>query len=266
MQPIILSSWSFHEALYRGEMRLWGVPRAAARLGFDAVELQDLFLWPYGNRLLRALRRLGGFGPSPPGREYDPALLGRVETGLQQAGVRCLVWDADTEFGAAATFDRVGYAQQAMFAAARMGASLVRVTVDPSSVDEAVDALRALLPLAIRLRLRLAVENHDVETAALLAVVERVGSERVGICLDFGNVPSQAAFETMAPYAIHAHAKCYTFDDKGKEPDIPYGERLRALRVAGYEGALSIEYEGDGRPGAAITAARDLILRFSQTP
>ena len=264
--PISLSSWSFHEALYSGHMRLWDVPVAAARLGFQTVELQDLFLCPFGNRVLRAFRRLRGFGSSPPDREYDPKIINRLTTALRQNGVHCHVWDADPEFGAhTPNFEPVAYTIQAMHTASRLGASIVRITIDHDAVghavQKAVDPIQRLISLAERLDIRLAVENHSPKTDPhqMVHLIQAINSPYVGVCLDFGNIQSQADFAMLAPYTIHVHAKCYEFNAAGQETTIPFDQRFQALVDIGYQGSIAIEYEGDGSPEDAIQTARVLI-------
>ena len=74
-------------------------------------------------------------------------------------------------------------------------------------------ALALAEPVARRLGAYLAVENHqDFEMHELLALVKKVASKHVGICLDTGNnlalleVP-MAVVEALAPYAFTVHLK-----------------------------------------------------------
>jgi sugar phosphate isomerase/epimerase len=97
-----------------------------------------------------------------------------------------------------------------------------------------------------------------------------VNHDNFGLLVDMGNFAcvdenSQTAVSRVAPYAVHAHAKdmhlksgMYTRPDgwgttrggnyfKGAiigEGDIPVKQCLKALKRAGYDGYLSIEYEG----------------------
>ncbi len=104
--------------------------------------------------------------------------------------------------------------------ARRVGSPFVRVIVDGGgsepSPDECVALLRPLLPRFAAAGIRLAIENHDRFTAAALAgVVEALGSELVGVCLDtvnsFGALEGPAAVvERLAPYALNLHVKDFT--------------------------------------------------------
>ncbi len=80
-------------------------------------------------------------------------------------------------------------------------------------LDEAVRTLKAASPLARDLGIKFAVENHgglDLLARELRAIVEEVGFDTVGVCLDTGN-PAYAAedpvltAEILAPYVISSH-------------------------------------------------------------
>ncbi len=104
--------------------------------------------------------------------------------------------------------------------ARRLGASFVRVVVDSKghepSPEECVALLRPLLPRFADVGVKLAIENHDRFASATLArIVEDLGREQVGICLD--TVNSFGALEgpeivvlTLAPYTLNLHVKDFT--------------------------------------------------------
>jgi sugar phosphate isomerase/epimerase len=271
---LAVSSWAFHQPLYAGQMRLWDIPFAARRLGFDLLELQDLFLWPYGSRVFWAIRRLTNPpSPAPPDRFYDPALLRRVAESRYQADVIGLVaWDCDPELGRPGEFHRAqAYIRLALQTARNLDADILRITIDHEVVGDNVGpvvvTLKTLVVDAGRLGVRMALENHGKtpHAAHLIDIVKEVNSPWLGICLDFGNfAPGQANadFERLAPYAIHAHAKSYDFDSDGEETTIPYAHRIETLKAAGYDGVISIEYEGDGEPVQGINQTRALIERY----
>lgn len=89
----------------------------------------------------------------------------------------------------------------------------VRLDFDPAVYDDAVVALKKLVPVLKRYRIRLALENHEYETSEeLVRVIKKVNSPWIGLHYDFGNPmmvweePVQAA-ERMAPYTITTHFK-----------------------------------------------------------
>jgi sugar phosphate isomerase/epimerase len=94
-------------------------------------------------------------------------------------------------------------------------------------------------PVLRKHHLRLAIENHKGWRAAEQAAwMNRVGSEYVGVCYDFGNNISlcetpQQTFQLLAPLAIFCHIK-----DMAVEPytdgfllsEVPFGEGILDLK------------------------------------
>jgi sugar phosphate isomerase/epimerase len=135
-------------------------------------------------------------------------------------------------------------------------------------VGRAVDALRAVLPAAMMGGIKLAIENHfglSANTDALVEIVTALKSQHVGVCLDLGNFREgevDRGLEMLAPHAIHVHAKSYSFDLDGEETKINYRTAFQTLRAAGYDGLVSIEFEGDGNPAEGIRKTRALIEKY----
>lgn len=79
--------------------------------------------------------------------------------------------------------------------------------------DRASHSLGLASPVAARHGVRLAVENHkDWRADELLAVLKKVGDDRVGICLDTGNSMAlledpMEVVEALAPRSITTHFK-----------------------------------------------------------
>ncbi len=109
----------------------------------------------------------------------------------------------------------VEHATEMIALARRLGAGLVRFVVDgpdhhPGAGD-VVRVLRAIVPMLEGERI--GIENHDRFPAATLrSIVEQVGSDRVGICLDTAN--SLGAGEglatvvaELAPWTVNLHIK-----------------------------------------------------------
>lgn len=113
----------------------------------------------------------------------------------------------------------VGAGQLATYLAlaVRLGSPLVRVVVDAAghhpSPSEVVDLLRPHRAAFVDAGVVLAVENHDRFPAAVLArVVEELGTDWVGVCLDTAN--SLGALEgpaavvpVLAPLTVNLHVK-----------------------------------------------------------
>lgn len=166
---VAVSSWSWHAPFYEGRLYLHDVPHEAARLGFQAVELNDFMLAPprFGRvrALLFKLARAAlhtlrppvetGAPTPPPARlaqvqsllaafshRHTPAIpdelirythqnLRRVRQALDESGVQCLVWTVNSDF---CTPDTVWawqerYLHWGLAAAQTLGATRLRLTL-----------------------------------------------------------------------------------------------------------------------------------------
>lgn len=104
--------------------------------------------------------------------------------------------------------------------AASLGSPILRLVADAPDRDPSVAELAAhLQPLVLDLRaagITLAIENHDRLTALqILELLERLGGESVGVCLDtvnsFGALEGpEVVVETLAPWTVNLHLKDFT--------------------------------------------------------
>lgn len=269
---IAVSSWSFHADLYAGKLHLSDMPFRAYDLGYRAVELQDLFLWP---RPPGRLRRLFGRKADPivPG-QYDRKALLRTHLNRHRSGTKLVCWSIDSDLTSEDVTAQKAYLASAIEAAHFISAPILRLTLggeknDRAGYDRATDLVRNVLPVVMAFDLKIAIENHgglSGDPATLIEFVTQFHSPQVGVCLDFGNFdePSSAekSIELLAPHAIHVHAKSRAFKDTGEEATIDYRACLSALKAAKYAGAISIEYEGDGDAATGIHKTRALIEKY----
>ena len=123
--------------------------------------------------------------------------------------------------------------------------------------DRAFHSLSLAAPVVARHDVRLAVENHkDWRSDELIAILGRVGSDHVGVCLDTGNSMAlledpMETVEALAPFAFTTH-----FKDMGVEEyargfllaEVPLGTGVldlprvvRALRAARPEVRFNLE-------------------------
>jgi sugar phosphate isomerase/epimerase len=270
---IAVSSWSFHDELYKGTLRLHDVPYRVHDLGYTAVELQDMFLFP---RLPNPVARLFGKKAPPFDQyQYDRRTLQKVRLNRLRSGTRQICWTIDTDLTVNAGPDRQkqkAYLAGAIEAANYLDAPLIRLTLggektDRAAYDRAVELMSSVLPVAITRNVKFAIENHgglSGDPMELAEFVQHFHSSSLGVCLDFGNFEGDRSIgmQTLAPHAIHAHAKSYAFDAQGEETQIDYRMCLAALQATNYAGAISIEYEGDGDPAIGITRTRALIEKY----
>lgn len=99
----------------------------------------------------------------------------------------------------------------------RLKSRLLRFVIDTAAYEPSIDTVIAILknavPALAKTGVTLGIENHDRLLARDFArIIERIGSEQVGICLD--SVNSMGAGErlrevvnTLAPYTVNLHLK-----------------------------------------------------------
>jgi sugar phosphate isomerase/epimerase len=107
--------------------------------------------------------------------------------------------------------------QRHLALAQRLRSPLVRTLIDTETSqpapDEAIAALRTVLPAFAEADVTLAIENHDRFPAATLAgIIERCDSRHVGICLDTANSLGcgediQTVVRTLGQYVVNVHIK-----------------------------------------------------------
>lgn len=82
-------------------------------------------------------------------------------------------------------------------------------------LDQMVQHLKTIAPMAADLGLKIGIENHqDATSADLIRLCEEVGSPTIGITLDTGNPLAVAEdpvifAERILPYLVHVHLKDY---------------------------------------------------------
>lgn len=206
-----LESFSYRMEISLGLMDIFSYIRRAHSLGFDGVQVN--VVGPNWNHL----------GGDDPERLHD---------------VRTLI----DELGMYVEIDTAGTEPEHLYAALRIcaavGADVLRTYASfggdlVQELKQASTNLRKALPMCADLGVRIALENHEYETAQqILDVVYEVGNEYVGVLVDVGNSmmvwedPVEAV-RMMAPYAVSSHFKDHVVIlDRGKPlvVGVPQGE------------------------------------------
>lgn len=100
-------------------------------------------------------------------------------------------------------------------------------------IEASIDTLRQILPLLEKYRIKLALENHELEVMdEVVEIVQKLDSPWVGILLDFGNMMMSwqepiTATKLSAPYLISTHVKDHIVtkhDDTFVVSGAPLGE------------------------------------------
>lgn len=228
------------------------------RIGVKAIELCQIQFDSHTPERIAALREAFESGGTR-------VLTLPIDTG--NLGCGKAEWLAEDEARIIQWFDIAG----------QLGATFVRVNAgSPGSVMTAaarpalVESLKRLGDSAAARGMKLLVENHGGTSSDpdfILALLEDVGRDRLGLLLDVGNFEplvslshgrfanpdlddSHLDFEplydriaTLAPVASLVHAKSVDPARNGSPlPDLP--RALTIVRDAGYAGNISIEWEG----------------------
>ena len=265
---ISVMSWSFNNALRSGELDTAAVIGFVRELGVEAVELMDGFITDDQEAAIdRALAETGCAHVcyDVDGDFVDPDLAAR------QAAVGKVV--AGLERGA-----RLG-AQRALVVPGSL-----KEGISPAVARSwIVQGLKECRPAAARLGLPLTIEDHSSQAAVygrsqhLEYICDGVGP-RLGVTYDVGNFllageDAAAAALRLGPRIVHAHykdwhvvepgqdrpARCVTSVDGARYTGAVLGEGVvdmvaatAALRQIGYQGYISVEFEGVGDPHEAV--------------
>lgn len=187
--------------------------------------------------------------------------------------------------------------------ARRLGFGFVRPKIGVVSSDLVphptwTEAVERSLDLAAELDVIICPEIHSPTPIKhevvddYIGLIQRTGTKHFGLLLDTGifqdrpiplrpgELPGQrpafldgigvdpADIADIAEYVVFIQAKFHDIDENQVDQQIPWEPVLRALKVAGYTGYLSSEYEGDRAPWRSIEQVRrqhSLIRRIASS-
>ena len=281
-----VSSYSFQSAIRAGTITQFDTVAKAKELGIDAIEFVDLTP-VYGQKPTLAEQkelacRLRG----------EAARLGMV-INAYTIGANLFCTGADAEAEIKRLCDQLDVA-------ALLGASVMRHDVcyrlQKEGAGRSFDLMLPTMAENIRrvteygatLGIRTCTENHGYiaqDSDRVERLFNTVCHDNYGILVDMGNFAcadedSVSAVSRLAPYAVHVHAKDFIkhpfaehftggFETRAcnrlegcaiGEGDIPVAQCLAILRRAGYDGYVSIEFEGAGDCFVGIAKGRDTLL------
>jgi len=166
----------------------------------------------------------------------------------------------------------------------------------PRGFDDALPVLikgyRAVTEYAQDMGIKTMVENHGFfcqDSDRVEKLINGVNHTNFGLLLDIGNFlcvdeNPAVAVGKLLPYVFHVHVKDFHvksgmlpnpgdgwFKSRGGNylrgavighGDVPVVQCLKLLRAYGYDGVLSIEFEGIEDPALAINIGRDNLERY----
>ncbi len=154
--------------------------------------------------------------------------------------------------------------------------------------------IRAVTEYAAKKGIRTCSENHGLffqEPDRVIAMVEAVNHVNYGVLCDFGNFlfadqDSALAVSKVAPVTFHVHAKDFLFkpgqeehpgagwaESRGKNylratiighGAVPVRQNVRILKTAGYDGYITVEFEGLENTLRAIEIGHANLKKYIQ--
>jgi sugar phosphate isomerase/epimerase len=244
--------YSFNEPLTKGTMTLEEAFDFCAELGFDAVDPTGYYF--------------PGYPEAPPDRYLYEIKKRAFRLGLDISGtgVRNDFIAADPAKRAAA----VGLVKRWIDVAVKLGAPAVRVFAGPAvagrstaeATDQVVTHLKECVAYGAERGIFVVLQHHDdlLKTAPeTLAVIERVGSEWLGLNVDIGSLRTTddpyAEIAALAPFAYTWQIKEQVYR-KGVAEDVDVAKIVRILRDTGYRGYIPLETLGAGEPLHPLSA------------
>ena len=261
-----VSSYSFSRYLREGKLDIFGVIKTSAEMGFDGISFAGLNQ-PEGTADLIAFAKKIKAACAEAGlpilsytnganflngdwKDEAERLKGEVNIAAT-LGVPCMRHDATGGYGS----DKLG------------------LTYFMQALPILEQGCRAVTEYASGLGIKTMVENHGSfvqDSDRCAALMDAVNHPNFGSLVDIGNFlcaddDPVRAVTRMAPYAFHVHAKDFHIKPAAEDPgqgwfhtrggnwlrgaiighgnvDVP--GCLNALKSSGYDGSISIEFEG----------------------
>jgi L-ribulose-5-phosphate 3-epimerase len=227
---ISLAEWSFHKALFSGQMNHLDFARVAKTdFGIEAVE--------YVNQFFKE-------------RARDTTYLAEMKRRCSDAGVesRLIMIDGEGALGDADAAERTKAVENHykwVEAARFLGCFAIRVNASSTGtydeqMDRAADGLRRLAEFGATQGIAVIVENHGGLSSNgqwLAGVIRRVNLPNCGTLPDFGNFNLGNGQEydrykgvaELMPFAKAVSAKSHDFDAAGNEIHTDYRRMMKTL-------------------------------------
>lgn len=267
-----VSSYSYQQYINQGKMTQLDVVQKAAEMGFSGIDFTDLT--PVANATLEEqlayAKEIRNAAEQVGARVVAYTIGANLYRGSREEDDReverlCRQLDVAAEMGATILRHDVCKAE-------RVGDRTVGFS---QMLPVIAENARRVTEYAKTLGIRTCSENHGYvaqDSDRVEALWNAVAHDNYGLLIDVGNFacaddPSARAVSRLAPYAIHVHAKDFriypygtaipegasTFLSRGcnrleacviGEGHIPVEQCLAILKRAGYDGYLTVEYEG----------------------
>ncbi len=284
---LAVSSYSFSQSVDQGRMAFLDIPARARDMGFGAIELAGLPV-PAGRSpasVAREVRAACDHAGLPVVNYAVGADFLRGSGGDWRAEANRLLGELEIA---------------AILGSPRMRHDASQGFPDGSAGSGDFDAALPILAAGCRrvaeagaaLGIRTLVENHGFfcqDSDRVERLAHRVDHPNFGLLVDIGNFlcadeSPEAAVGRVASLAAHVHAKDFHVKPaEGPDPgrgwfrsrggqylrgaivghgEVPIARCLALLRKAGYDGVLSLEFEGLETPETAIPMGKENLERY----
>ena len=273
---IAVSTYSFQRLINAGGMSQLDCIRQAREMGFDGVEIMELF--------------------PPEGMEREE-YAGRIASLCRSLDFPVVNYTVSADFLAGSGKNPEAEAirlQRQVNIAAILGAAGLRHDAAwgipegsgfrgfEEALPVLIEGCRRVTDYAASKGIRTMVENHGTfcqESRRMERLVNGVAHPNFGLLVDMGNFlcadePPEEAVGRLAPYALYVHAKDFLLKsgrEGGPGPEflrtragnylrgtvighgvVPVAQCLSSLKMAGYDGYVGVEFEGMEEPLEAI--------------
>ena len=210
-----LETESYHLQFITGKMDVFGFIRKTAELGLDGVML-NIIPWPDREDICVL-------------ESFEDEYLERVKQEIENNNMFAEIDTNGTD---------PEHLEKVIKVAHKIGADVIRTYIcmgeySAERMEKAPKDIKQIVPLLVRYRMKLAVENHEEETSdEVIRVINEVNNPWVGAHCDIGN--GMMAWEDpvesvkkLAPYAYTTHFKDHIIVKDGKEYKVcgvPAGE------------------------------------------
>lgn len=285
-----VSSYSFAAAINAGQMTLFDTVAVARELGFSAIEFTDLCPTP----------------GQPTTQREQVEFAARLREEAERLDMRVVAYAVGADLfktgdAAEAEIERLMGQIDVCWA---LGAPLLRHDVCyrlderartfDAMIPTLADNIRRVTAYAGSLGIRTCTENHGFvaqDSDRIERLCRAVDHQNFGALIDVGNFAcvdedSATAVSRLAPLAFHVHAKDFVFypfsarhaggiETRGCnriEPcaigdgNIPVEQCIAILHRAGYDGYVSVEFEGRGDCLDGIRRGKEALLRYGVEP
>lgn len=282
-----VSSYSFSQLIRKGEIDQLGIVSKAKEMGFDVIEFAGLMIpegeeaLSFADQIQKECKRVQiEVGNYTIGADFLNGSQGNLEAEIERLKGEVHIAQALGATGMRhdATIGYLGTYQ------------------GPRGFEDALPSLiegcRAVTQYAAAYGIKTMVENHgffcqDSERVEKLA--NGVNHPNFGVLIDMGNFlcvdeDPAVAMGRLMPYAVHIHAKDFHMKS-GEKPnpgagwfqsrggnylrgaiighgEVPVHQCLRIMKNHGYDGTISIEYEGMEDPIQGIQIGFENLVRY----